>query len=199
MRFVATVAGARHVVDIDANGGDRRVTLDGRELLISWRLIGPRHALGMGDLADHYGILVGKRSYDAYIRTLDPVSDGDETAPSLEVVVAGRPYPVAVQDARAEAVASIAGAAHVTGDSTLRAPMPGLVRNVLVGPGDEVQRGQIVVVLEAMKMENDLAAMRTGIVKAVGVATGQTVNQGDTLVTIGDATSADADTFEADE
>ena len=41
--------------------------------------------------------------------------------------------------------------------------------------------------------------MRTGIVKAVGVATGQTLNQGDTLVTIGDATSADADTFEADE
>jgi biotin carboxyl carrier protein len=198
MRFIATIGGVRHVVEVDANGADRRVVLDGRELTVNWRLIGPRHASDAGVLADHYGLLAGLRSYDAYVRALEPVS-GDETVPSLEVMVAGRPYVVAVQDARAEAVASLAGAARMTGDATVRAPMPGLVRNVLVGPGDEVQRGQIVVVLEAMKMENDLAATRNGVVKAVGVATGQTVNQGDTLVTIGDAASAAAEAPDADE
>jgi biotin carboxyl carrier protein len=182
MRFIATVAGVRHVVEVDANGSDRRITLDGRELAVNWRSIGPRHP--QGNLADHYGLLIGQRSYDAYVRALDTT---DETAPSLDVIVDGRSYAVAVQDARVEAVAGIAGGAHAAGEATLRAPMPGLVRNVLVAAGDEVERGQIVVVLEAMKMENDLAAPRAGAVKAVGVATGQTVNQGDVLVTIGDS------------
>ena len=202
MRFVATVAGARHIVEIDANGADRRVTLDGRELLVNWRLIGPRHPLsGETALADHYGILIGSRSYDAYVRRLDPTtaSEADATAPSLEVIVAGRPYAVAVQDARAEAVASATSGAHVSGDVTLRAPMPGLVRNVLVSPGDEVQRGKIVAVLEAMKMENDLAAPRAGVVKAVAVATGQTVNQGDPLITIGDASASQPEAPNTDE
>ncbi|HEY7849294.1 MAG TPA: acetyl-CoA carboxylase biotin carboxyl carrier protein subunit, partial [Ktedonobacterales bacterium] len=52
--------------------------------------------------------------------------------------------------------------------------------------GQEVARGQAIVVLEAMKMENDLTTPRAGVVKRVSVAKGQTVNQGDTLAIIGD-------------
>jgi biotin carboxyl carrier protein len=72
--------------------------------------------------------------------------------------------------------------------------MPGLVSNVLVAEGAEAQRGQAVIVLEAMKMENDLTAPRPGIVKSLRVAKGQTVNQGDLLAVIGDlAGSAPSD------
>jgi len=64
--------------------------------------------------------------------------------------------------------------------------MPGLVSNVLAAVGDEVMRGQNIVVLEAMKMENDLTTPRQGIVKSLRVAKGQAVNQGDLLAIIGD-------------
>lgn len=62
--------------------------------------------------------------------------------------------------------------------------MPGLVIGVPIEPGATVTRGQTVIVLEAMKMENDLAAPRSGIIKEIKVNQGQTVNQGDILVTI---------------
>ncbi|MGZ3678949.1 MAG: acetyl-CoA carboxylase biotin carboxyl carrier protein subunit, partial [Ktedonobacterales bacterium] len=80
----------------------------------------------------------------------------------------------------------LAAGAHVSGDAPIRAPMPGLVRSVLAEQGAEVQRGQTVVVLEAMKMENDLPSPRAGIIKFVRVEQGQTVNQGDILAIIGD-------------
>jgi glutaconyl-CoA decarboxylase len=62
--------------------------------------------------------------------------------------------------------------------------MPGLVISVPVETGAAVTRGQTVIVLEAMKMENDLAAPRSGIIKEIKVNQGQTVNQGDILVII---------------
>jgi biotin carboxyl carrier protein len=70
--------------------------------------------------------------------------------------------------------------------------MPGLVANVLVAVGDTVERGQTVVVLEAMKMENDLVAPRAGVIHAILVARGQAVIQDTRLVVIGDAGGAPA-------
>ncbi|HEX2350831.1 MAG TPA: acetyl-CoA carboxylase biotin carboxyl carrier protein subunit, partial [Ktedonobacterales bacterium] len=80
----------------------------------------------------------------------------------------------------------------------IRAPMPGLVSNVLAQEGQEVARGQAIIVLEAMKMENDLVTPRAGVVKRVGAAKGQTVNQGDMLAIIGDPDGANAGNAETD-
>ena len=66
----------------------------------------------------------------------------------------------------------------------VRAPMPGMVLGIPMESGAKVERGQTVVVLEAMKMENDLASPITGTVKEVRVSKGQTVNQGDVLVVV---------------
>ncbi|HKT39155.1 MAG TPA: acetyl-CoA carboxylase biotin carboxyl carrier protein subunit, partial [Ktedonobacterales bacterium] len=100
--------------------------------------------------------------------------------------VRGQVYRVRLADERARTLASLAGGAHASGDANIRAPMPGLVSHVLVEEGVEVQRGQAVVVLEAMKMENDLPAPRAGVVKSLRVSKGQAVNQGDLLAVIGD-------------
>jgi biotin carboxyl carrier protein len=62
--------------------------------------------------------------------------------------------------------------------------MPGLVLHVLKKPEESVARGESVIVLEAMKMENDLTAPHSGKVKEVRIQQGQTVNQGDILVVI---------------
>ncbi len=71
-----------------------------------------------------------------------------------------------------------------SGELVVKAPMPGLVRAVPVAVGEAVQAGQRLVVLEAMKMENDIGAPRAGTVKAIRVAAGDTVENGRPLVVI---------------
>ena len=203
MRYSAEIEGQKYTIDVDDNAHIHHVTLDGRELAVDWQLVGERrsHLTQTDDLrADHYSILIGQRSYDVYAR----LTEGDDTsmeggARTIEVLIGGRPYVVAVQDERSRALASLAGGAHVSGDAPIRAPMPGLVRNVLAEQGAEVQRGQTVVVLEAMKMENDLPSPRAGIVKSVRVEKGQTVNQGDVLAIIGDPAGVEPVLDEDDE
>jgi biotin carboxyl carrier protein len=188
MRFVASVDGREHTIEVEANGHDRRMTLDGREITLDWRLIGaeePQVGAAGGAHTDHYSLLAGTRTYDAHVRSLAKPG-ADAATHTLEVVIGGQPYIVTVRDARAQALADIASAPRVAGDATVRAPMPGLVTQVLVAVGDEVRRGQTVIVLEAMKMENDLAAPRAGVVKVVAAARGQAVNQNDSLVVVGE-------------
>ena len=67
----------------------------------------------------------------------------------------------------------------------INAPMPGNILNVNVSVGQAVKDGDVLVVLEAMKLENEIYAPRDGIIQAVGVQKGDTVNAGDMLVVIG--------------
>jgi biotin carboxyl carrier protein len=189
MRYVASVGNRKHAITLQENGHTRQVSLNGRELSVDWRLIGAEHPHTNipGDTrADHYSLLLGECSYEAYARLIESTESGDSAGLTVEVMIAGKPYVVSIRDERSQALASLAGGGHVAGEVAIHAPMPGLVASVLVVEGEEVTRGQTVVVLEAMKMENDLVAPRSGIVKSIRVSKGQTVNQGDALVTVGD-------------
>lgn len=90
--------------------------------------------------------------------------------------------PVARPAAPAAAPKASAGGG---GAGSITAPMPGTILDVKVSVGDQVKAGQPVVILEAMKMENEIAATQDGTVKEVRVQKGATVNPGDVLVTIG--------------
>jgi pyruvate carboxylase subunit B len=164
------------------------VTLGDNRLTVDWRSVGGA-ALSTGiddrDEAGHYSLLLGAQSFDVFVQPV-PADDEDGTSRVFEVYVRGQVYRVRLADERARTLASLAGGAHASGDANIRAPMPGLVSHVLVEEGAEVQRGQAVVVLEAMKMENDLPAPRAGVVKSLRVSKGQAVNQGDLLAVIGD-------------
>ncbi len=70
------------------------------------------------------------------------------------------------------------------GMGVVKAPMPGLVIKVNVKPGDQVNSGQAILIIEAMKMQNDLPATVTGTVKSVSVKEGETVVEGQELVVI---------------
>jgi pyruvate carboxylase subunit B len=92
-------------------------------------------------------------------------------------------FDVEALDERTRAIRRLAGSAAKPADQTsLAAPMPGLVMRVLVRPGDRVQAGQGVVVIEAMKMENELRAAVPGVVRSVAVAAGSAVEKGAVLV-----------------
>ena len=186
MRYVARVGERECVIDLGENGEHPRVTLDGRELAVEVHPVGATPAAEpTPEHAAHFGLIAGTRSHDVFVR---PVAEGEAEAGALtfEVSLGGRTFTVSVQDERTRTLIGLAGEGHVSGEAVLRAPMPGLVSNVLAAEGATIQRGQTVVVLEAMKMENDLASPRTGVVKQLRVAKGQTVNQGDVLAVIGD-------------
>jgi biotin carboxyl carrier protein len=202
MRYIVTIKGRQHSIELVENGHQRQVTLDSRPLSIDWRLVGRDESTAAtrtdDPTADQYSLVSGTLSYVAYARRLDEHPEDGQSGRRIEVLVQGHPYLVEVQDARAQALASLAGGTHASGEASIRAPMPGLVSNVLVSLGDEVQRGQTIVVLEAMKMENDLTTPRAGRVRALRVTKGQTVSQDDVLATIGDLEDQDSGTDQVD-
>lgn len=92
-------------------------------------------------------------------------------------------FEVEALDERRRAIQDMTGAAAAhAGPSPLVAPMPGLVVRVNVKPGDQVQAGQPLVVMEAMKMENELRSTSAGVVKAVRFQPGAAVEKGAVLV-----------------
>lgn len=105
-----------------------------------------------------------------------------------EVVVDGWRIEVEVEPERRavlrERARRGAGAASKGGPVEVRAIIPGRVVTVFVGPGDDVEAGQQILVVEAMKMQNELRAPREGSVERVGVAVGDTIEVGDLLVVI---------------
>jgi biotin carboxyl carrier protein len=97
--------------------------------------------------------------------------------------VGGDRWEAEVVDERTRHIRSLtAGSTAARGPATLRAPMPGLVVRVLVEAGQEVAAGAGVVVLEAMKMENELNAPSAGVVGAIRVGAGEAVEKGQVLV-----------------
>jgi len=95
----------------------------------------------------------------------------------------GRRFSADALDERTRAIRDLADAARVAaGPASLVAPMPGLIVRLNVKPGDQVVAGQGVVVMEAMKMENELRAVAAGRVKAVPAQPGMAVEKGALLV-----------------
>ena len=101
---------------------------------------------------------------------------------AVEVVVNGKRIPVAARDKKH--LRGQAGAAAASGQVKLLAPMPGKVVRVLLNAGDEVAARQGVLVVEAMKMQNEVQSPKAGKIAEIKVSEGQTVNAGDVLAVI---------------
>ena len=108
------------------------------------------------------------------------VAEYEAIAPAAAPVAAPAAAPVAA----APAAAPAAGGMTVTGGESVKAPMPGNILRVAVKAGDSVKEGQLLCVLEAMKMENEIFAPKAGTVAQVLVAKGATVDTGATMVVI---------------
>lgn len=99
--------------------------------------------------------------------------------------VDGYRFDVEALDERTRAIRDLSAAsARAPGPAPILAPMPGLIVRVGVGPGDRVEAGQGVVVIEAMKMENELRATSPGVVRSVEVQPGMAVEKGALLVVL---------------
>lgn len=107
----------------------------------------------------------------------------EETAAGVAPVAAAAPAAPAVPKA-APAPAAAPKAASAAGAVTVKAPMPGNILDVKVSAGASVKAGDVLVILEAMKMENEIVAPQDGTVASINVNKGDTVNSGDVLVSM---------------
>ena len=121
-----------------------------------------------------YSVLLDGRSYDVYVE--------DAPGGGLVVDIGAHHFEIEARDPRAwSRKAAGQGGAAV---QSMVSPMPGKVVRVLVVVGDEVQKGQAIVVVEAMKMQNELKANRAGRVLTLAAKEGATVAAGELLATI---------------
>ena len=118
---------------------------------------------------------------NTYEVEVEEIKDGVQpVAPAVQRPAAA-PAPAAPVAAAPKAAPAVA----VAGAGTVSAPMPGTLLDIMVKEGDVVKSGQVCVILEAMKMENELPAPCDGTVKSVNVTKGASVNTADVLVVIG--------------
>ncbi len=120
-----------------------------------------------------FNINVNGTAYDVVVEEV-----GAGAAPVAAAAPAPKAAPAAAPAAAAKPAAASAGSVNIA------APMPGTLLDVKVKAGDNVTKGQVVAVLEAMKMENEIMAPQAGKVAAVHVSKGQSVNSGDLLVSL---------------
>jgi biotin carboxyl carrier protein len=182
MTYIASVKDQAYRVDSGENTPQREIIIDGTSYKIDWRQIAPlaADAKAQVEAGGRYSLLIQGQSYEIFARRISK-EDGSQT---YEIQFAGQRFEVQVEDEREKTLAGSVKSAHDSSEARVRAPMPGLVIGLPLEVGSKVERGQTVVVLEAMKMENDLAAPKAGMLKEIKVNKGQTVNQGDVLVVI---------------
>jgi len=174
MRYDVEVGGVTKQVTVVRTGDGFAVTLDGRTFQIDAARI-DGHTLSL--LVDRVWLKETVRSVHDVT-----VAPGDAGTGTLMVRVGTTPVPVTVDGRRLRARA--ASAAAGSGPQRVAAPMPGKVVRVLVGAGDAVRARQPLVVVEAMKMENELRADRDGTIAEIHAREGLLVEAGALLLVI---------------
>jgi biotin carboxyl carrier protein len=174
MTFEIAAGNSVHTVSVARKGTLLHVTIGDRTLVVDARRVGEMSL----------SLLVTPEGGATAVRSVDASLAAQRTAGDFDVHVAGRTIPVQVRQAGGFGRQKKAGAAAGTGPQKIVAPMPGKIVRVLVKAGDEVKARQGLVVVEAMKMENELRAARDGRVREVSVAEGQSVDAGATLMVV---------------
>ena len=135
-----------------------------------------------------YNVTLNGKIYEVDVTESDAVVTGITQVPVAVVAPAAAPVavaPVAAPEAPAEAPAAAPAVAPVSADGTqVKAPMPGTILAVKKNVGEAVKAGDVIVVLEAMKMENDIVAPCDGTVKSINAPKGSTVNTDDVIAVI---------------
>jgi pyruvate carboxylase subunit B len=169
MKYIATIHGQEFVVELEQ---ERRVIIDGEPYEIDFRF------LESGGITS---LLMNHRSVAALVEPRR-----DESRDNVwEVLISGELYSVQVQDERAYRLARSRGSGlSVDGEALITSPMPGIIVAVPVKEGDVVRLGDKIVILESMKMENELRAPCDGVVVRVNVGPGAGVEKDQVLVVI---------------
>lgn len=163
MKYITTVHDQTYEIEINREG---EVQINGELRTVDFH--GGSHGI--------FSLIIDNHSYEAIVEERDG---------KYHVLITGDLYEVDVTDERSLRLAEASGGlASATGEISIQSPMPGLIVAVPVEEGQEVAAGQTVVILESMKMQNELKSPRAGVVHRVNVKAGDNVEQSKLLVTI---------------
>jgi biotin carboxyl carrier protein len=166
MKYITTIEDQEYIIEIDHN---HEIVVNGAPYEVDFEQLPEGGVLSL---------LLNHRSLEAVVEAQDDV---------WNVLIKGELYTVRVQDERAYRLAKARGvAAAVTGDAVIKSPMPGIIIAVAVVEGQNVKKGDQVIILESMKMENELRAPRDGLVGRVHVQAGASVEKDQALAVITD-------------
>ena len=166
MAFIAKLGDQNYTVEIEENGKSvYRVSVDGNEFQVDGKKTG----------RTNYSLIVDDRSFEIEV---------DNTDDEYRVLVDGRSYRIHLVDERRMRVGGAQSSAELQGRQTVSVPMPGKVIAVLIAEGDAVEKGQGLVIVEAMKMENEVRSPIAGVVKEIRVKPGDTVEGGAALLVV---------------
>ena len=167
MTYIATLGDQTHRIDIQELEKDYlyRIIIDGVERVIDGRKLS----------AHMYSLLIDNRSFTADVAAKDDI---------YTVVCEGKSFRLQLLDERRALRPGEESSGSRKGDKEVRAVMPGKVVDVLITVGDEVSKDQGVLIVEAMKMENEVRTSASGKVKEIRVSPGQAVESGELLVVL---------------
>ncbi len=164
MKYLTTVGDKTFTIEIN---DDRHIVVDGKTYVVDLEAMSSQSL---------YSLLLDSHSFESFI---------DEAEEGWRVLLRGDLYDVTVVDERAARLAKSAGGMTAqSGDYHLKAPMPGVIVSVPVSEGQTVKKGDILVILESMKMQNELKSPREGMVARIKAKSGDNVEQSQVLVTV---------------
>jgi biotin carboxyl carrier protein len=164
MKYITTVEGKQFSVEVI---DEKHVNVNGKIYEVDFEAVSGQPV---------YSLILDGKSHESYI------ARGDD---NWQVLLRGRLYPVIVEDEREKRLRAAAGGGVAEGgEFTLKAPMPGLVVSVPVSEGQDVKKGQVILILESMKMQNELKAPRDGVIQRIKVKAGESVEQKQTLLSV---------------
>ena len=161
MKYVTIINERRFEIEVDNDG---RVLIDGEERDVDFLNLG-------GSL---YSLITENKSFEAVI---------DDDDGRIDVMMRGRLFEAQVLDERAMLLMQRRGGLS-SGSGEVQAPMPGLIVDVTVAEGEAVAKGQTVIILESMKMQNELKSPIAGVARAIYAVAGQAVDKNDLLLEI---------------
>jgi len=164
MKYITTIGDTDYLIEV----------VDEKHVRVNDRLLEVDFAAVSGQPV--YSLLIDGKSYEAYI------SPADE---DWEVLILGRLYSASVEDEREKRLRAAGGGGESDqGEYHLKSPMPGLIVAIPVTEGEQIEKGQVLAILESMKMQNELKSPRAGIVTRLRVKAGDRVEQKATLMSI---------------
>lgn len=164
MKYVTTIEGKEYQIEVV---DERHVRVGDRLLTVNFESVSGQPV---------FSLIVDGKSFESY------VYQGDE---DWQVLLRGRQYQAKVEDEREKRLKAAGGSGVAEGgEFHLKAPMPGLVVAIPVEEGQEIKKGQVLIILESMKMQNELKAPRDGKVDRIRVKTGESVEQKQTLLSV---------------
>ena len=164
MKYITTVDDTEYLVEIV---DEKHISINGKIVEVDFESVSGQPV---------YSLIVDGKSHESYVQ------QGDD---NWQVLLRGRLYPVTVEDEREKRLRAAAGSdVAESGEFHLKAPMPGLVVAIPVEEGQEIKKGQVILILESMKMQNELKSPRDGTIGRIRVKTGESVEQKQTLLSV---------------